>query len=90
MPAATGAVYFLFSGQSLQFTGLAYHDKNWRDVPFADAVNCWYWGHGTLGKFSVRGSTRSTSESRVCQWICCEHVDREGCGLDVLNTDRPA
>lgn len=53
MPAATGTVDFVFPGQTLQFTGPGYHDKNWGDIPFGAAVKSWYWGHGTMGPLSV-------------------------------------
>ncbi|KIW04832.1 uncharacterized protein PV09_04015 [Verruconis gallopava] len=38
---------------SFTFTGLGYHDKNWGDEPFIDAVQSWYWDHGRVGPYSI-------------------------------------
>lgn len=53
MSAATGTVDLPFSGQPLQFMSSPYHDKNWGDIPFGDAVHSWCCGHGTLGNLSI-------------------------------------
>lgn len=42
------------AGQTFDFTdGLGYHDQNWADVPFVELVQSWYWGHFTLGPYTV-------------------------------------
>ncbi|KAK9319047.1 hypothetical protein V1517DRAFT_349442 [Lipomyces orientalis] len=33
--------------------GIGYHDKNWGSVPFVEATQSWYWGHGRIGNYSV-------------------------------------
>ncbi|RFU32394.1 hypothetical protein B7463_g3899, partial [Scytalidium lignicola] len=53
VPDAVGDVNFVIHGTRLAFTGVAYHDKNWGDVPFTEAVGSWYWGHGRLGEYSI-------------------------------------
>jgi hypothetical protein len=44
---------FSVSGQPLAFEGYGYHDKNWGDRPFNQAVQSWIWGHGHVGDYSV-------------------------------------
>ncbi|KAH8706049.1 hypothetical protein BGW36DRAFT_272493, partial [Talaromyces proteolyticus] len=53
VPDAQGTVNMTIDGKLLSFTGYGYHDKNWSNQPFADAVKSWYWGHGRLGPYSV-------------------------------------
>lgn len=55
MPDATATVDVTFADDTLmQFTdGVAYHDKNWGDAPFANVVGSWYWGHAHLGDYSL-------------------------------------
>ncbi|KAH8816911.1 hypothetical protein F5884DRAFT_239232 [Xylogone sp. PMI_703] len=53
VPDAVGDVNFVIHGSRLAFTGVAYHDKNWGDAPFASVVGSWYWGHGRLGGYSI-------------------------------------
>jgi hypothetical protein len=53
IPDSNAVVDLTIGNNSLSFTGLGYHDKNWGDVPFTDAVQSWYWGHGRLGPYSL-------------------------------------
>lgn len=56
VPDATATVDVTFSADdtTIQFTdGVAYHDKNWGDSPFAGVVSSWYWGHAHLGPYSL-------------------------------------
>lgn len=41
------------AGESVSFTGVGYHDKNWGDQPFTEAIESWYWGHAHLGPYGV-------------------------------------
>lgn len=49
----TGA-FSLDDGSTYVFdeTSLGYHDKNWGDIPFTEAINSWWWGHATLGPYT--------------------------------------
>jgi hypothetical protein len=53
VPDANAVVNMTVNGAPLQFSGYGYHDKNWGDVPFTQAVQSWYWGHGRLGPYSI-------------------------------------
>lgn len=53
VPDSNASVNLNVNGTALSFTGYGYHDKNWGDVPFTDAVQSWYWGHGRLGPYSI-------------------------------------
>lgn len=53
IPAASAVVDLAIGGEKVQFTGIGYHDQNWGDQPFVDAVDSWYWGHATVGPYHV-------------------------------------
>jgi len=52
-PDAVAEADFTVNGTSLSFKGVGYHDKNWGDIPFWEAVQSWYWGHARLGPYSL-------------------------------------
>ena len=53
VPDSHATVDFTINGRRLVFTGIGYHDKNWGDVPFLEALESWYWGHARLGEYSL-------------------------------------
>ena len=53
MPAARGTVDLTVGDTHTSFTGVGYHDKNWGDKPFLDAIQSWYWGHAQVGPYSL-------------------------------------
>jgi len=42
-----------FNGETISFTGIGYHDKNWGNKPWDTLMNSWYWGHARLGEYSI-------------------------------------
>ena len=53
VPGAGTHVSLDVRGTRLEFDGFGYHDKNWGDIPFAEAVQSWYWGHAQLGPYTL-------------------------------------
>jgi len=53
VPDAEGLADFEINGDALKFTGRGYHDKNWSAQTFLLNVGSWFWGHGTLGEWSI-------------------------------------
>ncbi|KIW17327.1 hypothetical protein PV08_04519 [Exophiala spinifera] len=53
IPDSNAVVDLTVNGERLAFTGYGYHDKNWGDINFAEAIKSWYWGHGRLGPYSI-------------------------------------
>jgi hypothetical protein len=53
IPDAAGTADLLINGTAVKFTGPAYHDKNWGDMSFAAVTSAWYWGHASLGPYSI-------------------------------------
>ncbi|KAF5364721.1 hypothetical protein D9757_012491 [Collybiopsis confluens] len=53
VPDSQATVQLEINGQNITFTGSGYHDINWGDIPFTDAVGTWHWGHGRLGPYSL-------------------------------------
>ncbi|KAF5385702.1 hypothetical protein D9757_003548 [Collybiopsis confluens] len=53
IPDAHAIVELEINGTRVSFSGVGYHDKNWGDAPFQDAVTSWYWGHARVGPYSV-------------------------------------
>ncbi|KAI0340663.1 hypothetical protein BDW22DRAFT_1360088 [Trametopsis cervina] len=53
VPAASAHVDINVGGTQLTFSGHGYHDKNWGAVPTEETVRSWYWGHASLGPYSV-------------------------------------
>ncbi|KAJ4490640.1 hypothetical protein J3R30DRAFT_3694346 [Lentinula aciculospora] len=53
VPDSRATVQLEINGQNVSFTGSGYHDMNWGDIPFLDAVGTWHWGHGRLGPYSL-------------------------------------
>ncbi|KAJ7233656.1 hypothetical protein C8J57DRAFT_1576175 [Mycena rebaudengoi] len=53
VPDSAGDVLLAIGGTKLAFKGAGYHDKNWSDQPFPTNVDSWYWGHGSVGPYSV-------------------------------------
>ncbi|KAJ3810481.1 hypothetical protein EV368DRAFT_73417 [Lentinula lateritia] len=53
VPDSQATIQLEINGQNVSFTGSGYHDMNWGDIPFTDAVGTWHWGHGRLGPYSL-------------------------------------
>jgi len=53
IPDATAEVNLKFNGKALHFTGVGYHDSNWGDVPLAELLGTWYWGHARVGPYAI-------------------------------------
>ncbi|KAJ3796366.1 hypothetical protein GGU11DRAFT_809821 [Lentinula aff. detonsa] len=53
IPDSQATVQLEINGQNISFTGSGYHDMNWGDIPFENAVSTWHWGHGRLGPYSL-------------------------------------
>lgn len=53
VPDGDATVDMKIQGSDLKFLGYGYHDKNWGNMPFVNAVQSWYWGHGRLGPYSL-------------------------------------
>jgi hypothetical protein len=53
VPDADAAVDLTIGDTKVKFAGRGYHDKNWGDTPFVTTTDFWYWGHATVGPYSV-------------------------------------
>ncbi|KAJ4313583.1 hypothetical protein N0V84_009340 [Fusarium piperis] len=53
IPDAKANVRLNMQGEDISFQGVGYHDKNWGDRPFRQQVKSWYWGHSSVGPYSV-------------------------------------
>ncbi|KAL8283570.1 hypothetical protein RQP46_005673 [Phenoliferia psychrophenolica] len=53
VPSASTVVSLSINGTAHDFLGLGYHDKNWGDRPFATTVQSWFWGHGSVGEYTI-------------------------------------
>jgi hypothetical protein len=54
VPGAKVHGWLSVAGQNMTFhDALGYHDMNWGDYPFAALAQSWYWGHFSLGPYTV-------------------------------------
>lgn len=53
IPAGTANCKIVVQGQPFSFTGVGYHDKNWGSLLLSETITSWYWGHATVGDFSI-------------------------------------
>lgn len=54
IPIADADVDMNIAGTAVKFeSGTGYHDKNWGDRPFSEAVESWYWGHASFGDNNI-------------------------------------
>jgi hypothetical protein len=40
-------------GDTVEVTGVGYHDHNWGNCPMMDVIDHWYWGRGQAGPYTV-------------------------------------
>ncbi|ORX37539.1 hypothetical protein BD324DRAFT_622294 [Kockovaella imperatae] len=52
-PDAIARASITVNGEQLVIEGRGYHDKNWGDRAFSKSLDTWYWGHATLGDYSI-------------------------------------
>lgn len=54
IPAGKANCHFTVYGEVFEFyDGVGYHDKNWGGLSITETITSWYWGHATLGPFSL-------------------------------------
>ncbi|KAL2823236.1 hypothetical protein BDW59DRAFT_163400 [Aspergillus cavernicola] len=53
VPDADATVDLVVNGTSLSFTGTGYHDQNWGAATYGNNLNQWYWGHSSVGIYSL-------------------------------------
>jgi len=54
MPGASVSGRLSVAGYAFHFDKvLGYHDMNFADLPFTEVILSWYWGHFTLGSYTV-------------------------------------
>jgi hypothetical protein len=53
IPAAIATCKMVVQGQPFSFTGIGYHDHNWGGLLLSQTIVSWYWGHATVGDFSI-------------------------------------
>ncbi|KAK5996759.1 hypothetical protein PT974_02100 [Cladobotryum mycophilum] len=53
VPDAITTVNLTVGDEKIFFTGAGYHDKNWGDRPWSEALAAEYWGHGRIGPYSL-------------------------------------
>ncbi|ETS74715.1 hypothetical protein PFICI_13199 [Pestalotiopsis fici W106-1] len=53
VPDSYASVDLLVNGTELSFSGSGYHDQNWGTAPFASDLTQWYWGHSSIGNYSL-------------------------------------
>ena len=54
IPGAMADCDFTVMGKRLQIVnGVGYHDKNWGGLNLIETVTSWYWGHATVGPYTL-------------------------------------
>ncbi|RSL40141.1 hypothetical protein CEP51_016731 [Fusarium floridanum] len=53
IPDSNVTVDLVVNGTNLSFTGAGYHDQNWGLANFAHRLTQWYWGHTSVGNYSL-------------------------------------
>ncbi|MBB3099494.1 hypothetical protein FHR83_007201 [Actinoplanes campanulatus] len=55
VPAGEASGTITVAGKRRRFAGRGYHDHNWGNVPFAEFVDHWRWGRGSIDQYAVIG-----------------------------------
>lgn len=54
IPGAIANCDFTVMGETFQIVnGVGYHDKNWGGLNLVETVKSWYWGHATVGPYTL-------------------------------------
>ncbi|KAL3468966.1 hypothetical protein BJX99DRAFT_265637, partial [Aspergillus californicus] len=53
VPDSYASVDLVVDGEALGFEGFGYHDQNWGAANYQTELTQWYWGHSSVGSYSL-------------------------------------